>query len=196
VKHPITGTWKQVAAGTTQPETARGNSGQPATGNKRRALTLRCDFRVRRTGARHGWADDSEVKASANGSSKPEKFVAAPGGSEWARASTPRIELPREPTQRGWSIRRHRHGVEADGCHRLNQDPACAASGPHALRVSEPSAGSVIDLRSFTPVRASRLVVSQQHRCLHIAGATPYALVMARWLSAGTLIGVDPRRRP
>jgi hypothetical protein len=29
-KHPSTGTWMKVAAGTKQPETARGNSGQPA----------------------------------------------------------------------------------------------------------------------------------------------------------------------
>lgn len=75
-----------------------------------------------------------------------------------ARASTLRIELSHEPTQRGWSIRRHRHGVEVDGCHRLNPDIARAMSDPHALRAPEPAAGSVIDLRSFTPRGASRLV--------------------------------------
>ena len=67
------------------------------------------------------------------------------GGSECARASTLRIELPREPTQRGWSIRRHRHGVEADGCHWLNPDMARAVSDLRALRAPEPAAGSVID---------------------------------------------------
>jgi len=34
-KHPIIGTWMKVAAGRKQPETARGNSGQPATSDQR-----------------------------------------------------------------------------------------------------------------------------------------------------------------
>lgn len=34
-KHPITGTWMEVAAGTRQPETARGSSEQPATSDQR-----------------------------------------------------------------------------------------------------------------------------------------------------------------
>jgi hypothetical protein len=49
--------------------------------------------------------------------------------------------------------RRHRHGVKLTDSHRLKPGKARAASGPSCRRASEPAAGSVIDLRSFTPAR-------------------------------------------
>jgi hypothetical protein len=88
----------KVAAGMRQPETARGNSGQPAT--MRRALTVAVDFKVHRTRAHHGWAGDSEVRVSAN------RFLDIEDssqclGRQMRAVSTLRIELSHEPTQRG-----------------------------------------------------------------------------------------------
>ncbi len=88
-------------------------------------------------------------------------------------------ELPHEPTQRGWSIRRHRHGVEADGRHRLKPERARAASGPSCSRASEPAAGSVIDLRSFTPARGLPARRFPTTSASTVAGAAPCALVVA-----------------
>jgi hypothetical protein len=130
------------------------------------------------------------VRASANEFLDIREFGAAPGGGECARASTLRIELPREPTPRGWSIRRHRHGVEADGRHRLNPGIASAISNPHALRAPEPAAGSVIDLRSFTPARGLPARFANNIGVLTIVVRRPVSLVV---VSPALLADADPR---
>ena len=192
-KHPITGMWtkSQPARDSLRQHEATQGNRQQATCTDHCGATSESTARERATDG----PVNSEARASERIPRHP-RIRRTARGSECAAASTPRIELPHEPTQRGWSIRRRRQGVEADGCHRLNPDIARATSGPPALRAPEPAAGSVIDLRSFTPRGASRLVSPTTSASSPSWCERPRSLVVVRRRCRPMPIGVDPRRRP
>jgi hypothetical protein len=78
-----------------------------------------------------------------------------------------------------------RHGVKADGCHRLNPDIASTISDPHARRAPESAAGSVIDLRSFTPAGPAGSFSQQHRRPRHSSRGRPSSLVAVSLALAG-----------